>query len=229
MLHIYYDICNENTVSCFTEKAQWTRYRTIRIYLTQLHKSLSHVAALTLRLHDVLFQSAGKSHGNLPFFLKVAMSRRSHCLSMAISRRPWRFYGAPWRSFGVLVGNFVALSRHFHCGVYRVVTARALRVHGPASAEMRIGKQLPCLMVPSPRVLCDLATFNGDVTMLPRRCLRFHGAQVGVLDCFRMPWERRPDVTATILLNTVQLLAICCLSSFYMCIVTEASLIVLIK
>ena len=135
MLHIYYDICNENTVSCFTEKAQWTRYRTIRIYLTQLHKPLSHIAVLTLRPHDVLFQSAGKSHGNLPFFLKMAMSRRSHCLSMAISRRPWRFYGAPWRSFGVLVGNFVALSRHFHCGVYRVVTARALRVHGPASAE----------------------------------------------------------------------------------------------
>ena len=28
------------------------------------------------------------------------------------------------------------------------------------------------------------------------RCLRFHGAQVDVLDLFRTPWGRRPGVTA---------------------------------
>jgi len=38
---------------------------------------------------------------------------------------------------------------------------------------------------------------TGDVTAEPRRCLRFHGAHVGVLDVFRTTWERRPGVTAT--------------------------------
>jgi len=32
--------------------------------------------------------------------------------------------------------------------------------------------------------------------------LRFHGAQVGVLDLLRTPWEHRPGVTATLYLET---------------------------
>ena len=47
----------------------------------------------------------------------------------AILRRPWRFYGAPWRS----IWRLLALSRRFHC-MHRVVTARALRVHGAPTA-----------------------------------------------------------------------------------------------
>ena len=33
-------------------------------------------------------------------------------------------------------------------------------------------------------VLCDLNTFIGDAMALLRWCSRFHGAQVGVLDCY---------------------------------------------
>ena len=56
-------------------------------------KPLSHLAALPLRLHDVL---------NFPehraIAWKMAISRRSHGVSNAISWRSWRFYGVPWCS-----------------------------------------------------------------------------------------------------------------------------------
>ena len=68
-------------------------------------KPLSLLAVLPLRLHGVVqFED-----GDVTTF----------------SRRPWYFYGAPWRSCGVLVGDclrshgastaFIELSRRAHC------------------------------------------------------------------------------------------------------------------
>ena len=55
----------------------------------------------------------------------MAMSQRSYCDSTAIPRRPWRFYGAPWRVYGVLVGDWL----HSH-GALTALTLRTSNCHG---------------------------------------------------------------------------------------------------
>ena len=70
-----------------------------------------------------------RSHGNLIWSL---WRWRCHGVLTAISRQPWRFYKAPWRSYGVLVGHCL----RSRCAV-TTLPLRASSCHGARTACAR--------------------------------------------------------------------------------------------
>ena len=144
-----------------------------------------------------------------------------------LRRSSWRLLALSWRSHGAhyyyyyyyygLKNVCLHISVHLYYFVWLVlcdicaptaILQRCRRPYYAATATSRRSHQCAftgqhshgvCFEhVQSARRRSAFYATSSRSLAMPRRCLRFHGAQVGVLCCFRTPWERRPGVTATL-------------------------------